>query len=159
MGEAKQRRKLLNYSAPQRRADIARAVRSVNLVTGGGTCFFRSLMGARALKQLGLSVELVAGRMMYRMGPGAGDLLGFIGGNDNSYHSWLEAGEDLIDFSIGDWRPLATEGYYGSARVRNWTAPPLPEFWWQPKATFGTETTILDIGVVCYQVVSQSREF
>jgi hypothetical protein len=159
MGEAK-RRKLVNYCDPQYRADIARAVRSVNLVTGSGTCFFRAAMGARALAWLGLEAGLVALQMVYRTGPHLeNDVLAFIGSHESSWHSWLVVRDDLVDFSVGDWRQFEANGYYEQGRIREWTAPPLPDFWWRPLASFYLTNLEPDIGAACYRASPKPEEF
>jgi hypothetical protein len=157
MGEAK-RRKLLaqRYSTPEHRADIARVVRSVDLETGGGVCVFRAVMGQRVLAWLGIRSTVVMGAMLYRAGPDEiRDTLAFCGpGNGPAMtddgmgaHCWLHAGEDLIDFSVGDWQQQSEAGYFQEGNPLDaapsgeqlgpiqWTVPRLPEFWWQPHAS------------------------
>jgi hypothetical protein len=147
MGEAKRRAALGRVSpdfTPEQRADIGRLVRSVELVTGGGLCNFRALMGQRALNWLGMSTRITWGAMVYRAGPNAfEDTLAFCNENGAAYHCWLEAGGDLIDFSVGDWRPTAEAGFYDSLlpdggfyRSIQWSGPDLPSFWWRPTRSF-----------------------
>ena len=55
MGKAKQRRRLIEQlGLPERRADIARLVRSVDFVSRGGTCAMRAVTGQTALALLGV---------------------------------------------------------------------------------------------------------
>jgi hypothetical protein len=46
-------------------------------------------------------------------------------------HAWLESDDQLVDFTVGDWREhfdeLRREREY---RPIDWRAPPLPEFFW-----------------------------
>ena len=155
MGEARRRRLLAaKCSIPEHRADIARLVRSIDIITGGGICAFRAIVGQKVLGWLGIASRWVDGAMLYRAGPNEmSDVVAFCGPGNAGYwtdygaaaHCWLVAGDDLIDFSVGDWQEqhaFLAGGRYD--RLPNgaalppiqWTAPPLPEFWWRPAATF-----------------------
>lgn len=146
MGEAK-RRKARRAIPKDVRADIAKAVRTINVSLEGGTCFFRQTVAAAAFYYLGISYERRFGSMLYRAGPdpdwdvvafcsyynaGAITPTGFLG------HAWIESDEDLIDFTVGDWQWQikgaiavgAAAGEDRNDRPINWTAPPLPAFFW-----------------------------
>jgi hypothetical protein len=161
MGEAKRRKEAGTYPARRRqslspgaRQDIAGIVRGRTLVIAGpaggigGTCLFRALSGSLVLKTLGIEANLVAGGVLYRAGPdpardffifGTPDGGGaFLPGGGLLGHVWLEAGDDLIDFSAGDWRRTvdSTPGLSGADLPPiGWTHPP-PEFFWAPRAKF-----------------------
>jgi hypothetical protein len=106
------------------------------------------------LNLLGIANHLTVGAMLYRAGPDEiHDTVAFCGpGNQACWttqgaaaHFWLTAGDDLIDFSVGDWR--AQEAVISDRVIFDrwpdgsspgpiqWDAPP-PEFWWQAQATF-----------------------
>jgi hypothetical protein len=140
-----------------RKADIARVVRSIDFVTGSGTCFSRAITGGAVLSQLGIDAKMAVGSMLYRAGPDElADTLAFCGpgnaaffnpeGHGDASHIWLTVGNDLVDFSVGDWRlenhregnPLDRLPDGTTLPQIQWTAPPMPEFWWQPLAPFTT---------------------
>jgi hypothetical protein len=157
MGEARRRKQLIkNILEPARRADIARVVRSVDFVIdgGGGTCASRAFAGKVALTRLGVCARLVFGAMLYRAGPDEEvDVVAYCGQGNRAQHGdggmlghlWLEAGPDLIDFSVGDWReqfcpegglePLPP-GVKSLPPVR-WTTT-VPDFWWRPSCELTT---------------------
>jgi hypothetical protein len=155
MGEAKRRNSIIRDLSPARRADIARAVRSIEVTTGAGTCFLRAVLGHRALEYFGIRSSVVFGAMLYRAGPSPlRDVVAFCGqGNKpqqmaeigvGAAHHWLHCGEDLIDFSVGDWQnqsnlminnPLDVLPTGEPIGPIQWTAPPLPDFWWQPRSS------------------------
>jgi hypothetical protein len=144
MGEAKRRHNLaLEYSTPRHHADIARVVRSIDFITGSGTCFVRALLGAKVLGWLGIPSRLTHGAMLYRAGPDPiADVIAFCGPGNAAdgprSHDWLTVGDDLVDFSVGDWRPLSDLEWYGRDHLPpiQWTASALPDFWWRPKSMF-----------------------
>jgi hypothetical protein len=152
MGEAKQRRhqlQQLNLSAPGRRADIARCVRSIGFDIRGGTCAFRTMTGQIVLTSMGVRSRIVFGAMLYRTGPDPiADTVAFCGPTNRALrladkvlgHYWLEAGPDLIDFTVGDWRvqgdtPAGDPLYDTMDGVpippARWTRT-VPDFWWRP---------------------------
>jgi hypothetical protein len=100
--------------------------------------------------------DVVTGAMLYRAGPHEiYDIIAFCGPGNEAYrtsdgvlaHYWLTAGDQLIDFSVGDWRSdcRSENDVLNSSFDRRpdgsvapavqWTAPDLPDFWWQPAAT------------------------
>lgn len=152
MGEAKRRNSIIQDIPPARRADIAHVVRSFEMVTGrGGTCSFRACLGHHVLNRLGIRSTIVFGAMLYRAGPHPmRDVVAFCGPGNKPLagvlaHCWLHCGNDLIDFSVGDWQPQASR-VVDSAFDRlptgetlepiQWTAPALPDFWWRPRSSF-----------------------
>ena len=102
MGKAKQRRRLIEQlGLPERRADIARLVRSVDFVSRGGTCAMRAVTGQKVLAMLGIRARLTFGAMLYRAGPDElADTVAFCGPDNRALrldrkvlgHYWLEAG-------------------------------------------------------------------
>jgi hypothetical protein len=148
MGEAKLRRLIAQNVTPKQRADIAGVVRSIELMAGGGTCLFRAILGRRVLAWLGIPSTIAVGAMLYRGGPDKiRDVVAFCGhGNmpmvtdeGAAFHYWLHCGDDLLDFSVGDWQPQAGDivdlGPIQLGPIQ-WTAPPLPSFWWQSRSFF-----------------------
>jgi hypothetical protein len=152
MGEAKRRNSIIGDLSPARRADIARAVRSIEVRAGAGTCYFRAVLGHRALGYLGIRSSVVFGAMLYRAGPDpCRDVVAFCGrGNApemattgaGAAHYWLHCGEDLVDFSVGDWQrqsdlmidnPFDVLPSGETIGPIQWTAPPHQDFWWQPR--------------------------
>jgi hypothetical protein len=130
----------------ERRWAIAKLVRTIDLTAiHGGTCWLRSLSGSIVLKRLGIPHQLVLGGMIYRAGLNPWDLVMFAsddnkGHHPGLYHCWLESGDDLIDFSCGDWRDVLsrsnTEGFEVNPEGLppiTWKFPP-PEFIWAPSA-------------------------
>lgn len=152
MGEAKQRRLRLAHlglCVPDHRADIARCLRSIDFVSDGGTCAMRAITGQKVLAMLGVRSRIVFGAMLYRAGPDPlADVIAFCGPKNRALqlgrtvlgHYWLEAGSDLIDFTVGDWREQAhlTEGATEYDTIDGTPLPPtqwtttVPDFWWRP---------------------------
>jgi hypothetical protein len=58
-------------------------------------------------------------------------------------HQWIQSGNDLVDFSVGDWREdgarpvnaLEAEVSAGFGPIK-WTAPELLDFFWAPSNQF-----------------------
>jgi hypothetical protein len=135
------------------KADVAGIVRSVDLYDGlpGGRCSFRTYCGWMVLHHLGLPVRRAIGGMAYQAGPDpVRDVVGFCGRDWQGCiqegifagHCWLISGNDFVDFSVGDWRlvsetPLYLPGTPDMDPIQ-WTAPPLPEFFWSDKTAFLT---------------------
>jgi hypothetical protein len=130
--------------------DIAKVVRSVDWrsVIKDGYCFGRAATGHFLLTQLGIPAKLVFGGLVYRAGPDPSrDLLCYCDGYGYGCmikgkifaHQWIQSNNDLVDFSVGDWRedgarPInAVEAEVSAGLVPiNWTAPELPDFFWAP---------------------------
>jgi hypothetical protein len=138
------------------KTDVARAVRSVRPELQG-YCWFRNTLGQHALEALGIRSQLILGSLLYRAGPDAlWDCLDYSSASNNAGwfknkgtffepiteagphaifcgHAWLEYSDQLVDFTPGDW-PAHFDKLYrelpGEYRPVNWTAPPLPEFFW-----------------------------
>ena len=138
----------------------------MNLYDGlpGGRCCFRVYCGWMVLHTLGIPVRRAIGGLAYQAGPDpVRDVVGFCGPNwsdclqDGIFagHVWLIVGNDIVDFSVGDWRAVSTDALYlpGTPHMDpiQWTAPPLPEFIWADKATFLTSPTNgLALGQIWY---------
>jgi len=97
------------------RRDIAQTVRDVEFDTDapGGLCFYRAIIGWELLRLLGIAGKLCLGGMIYRAGPDPRrDVVAFLGPRGVGQmidgelvgHYWIEHGDDIIDFSAGDWR-------------------------------------------------------
>ena len=88
--------------------------------------------------------------MLYRAGPDEiADVVAFCGPDNRALrldhkvlgHYWLEAGADLIDFTVGDWREQGriTEGDPVYDTLNGVPIPPtrwtttVPDFWWRPR--------------------------
>jgi hypothetical protein len=166
MGEAKRKRQMLASIPDDVKADIAKIVRSVEVdrCLEGGTCVFRVITGKEVLRTLGIPCRIEFGGMLYRAGEDpTWDVLSYCGPRNTAYldednflgHAWLESGDDLIDFSVGDWRGQSVfdnaenGGRRLPPRLRTklvppqdvergrriiWTAPPRQDFFWQPAA-------------------------
>ena len=118
----------------------------------GGQCFFRAATGARLLQRLGLPADIALGGMIYRAGPDPHrDVVAFSGpGNLGMFdpqkgllgHYWIEVGEDVIDFSAGDWPRLSLPDMTmpGYEQPENdlgdiqWEQP-TPDFFWLPRTS------------------------
>src|SRR3954453_9953239 len=114
MGEAKRKAALSAglVLSPDQQADVARLVRAIAFDVGrGGACLFRAVVGQAALAALGHPSTIVFGGMLYRAGPDElVDTVAFCGPGNAALlmarqmlgHYWLQAGRDLIDFTVGD---------------------------------------------------------
>jgi hypothetical protein len=143
--------------------DIAKTVRSIEwavLDVDGtavecGLCFYRAVSGMTTLCPLDIWAKPALGGMIYRAGPDERrDVVGFCGpGNVGIFktaehhmlaHYFVVSGDDIIDFSVGDWKENITAGKMSEMIVPGvdplgpiqWTAPPLTEFFWAPRASF-----------------------
>jgi hypothetical protein len=135
------------------KADIAGIVRAIDLYDGlaGGRCSFRAYCGWMVLHYLHIPVRRAVGGMAYQAGPDpVRDVVGFCGPDwlgcvqDGVFagHVWLISGNDIVDFSVGDWQAVSRDALYlpGTPDLDpiQWTAPPLPEFFWSDKTHFLT---------------------
>jgi hypothetical protein len=124
-------------------------------VDGGGKCFWRAMTGVIVLKALDIQAELALGGMVYRAGPDEWrDVMAFCGpGNVGTFgphgflaHYFIVSGSDIVDFSVGDWKvdvdTLPEVRPPGEAPLPpiQWTAPPLPDFFWDDRSNFQPET-------------------
>jgi hypothetical protein len=146
--------------------DIAEVVRHLTLFAAGGTSVQRAFVGHEVLSRLRSAPKLVYGSMLYRAGHDqVRDTMGCCGKRNTGYcidggmlgHVWNEVGNDLIDFSCGDWvdeaqmqaslypdglgdsvREVPPPSYLwrgSSALKANWRefgSPRLGEFWYGP---------------------------
>ena len=94
------------------KVDIAKAARGfTDTQIMGGTCVARALVGHKLLREIGLDAKLTYGAMLYRTGfDPMTDVVAYCGKYNTGYldafmigHLWNELGDDLIDFSCGDW--------------------------------------------------------
>jgi len=130
------------------RADIAASIRGIEFsVTAddsctGGLCLYRTVIGLELLGLLCIPARLALGGMVYRVGPDPQrDVVAYCGeGNVGRLseagmlgHCWLESGDEVVDFSVGDWRATEPEDVSVLGPV-NWTIEP-PDFFWLPKAS------------------------
>ena len=99
---------------------IAITVRSVVFYgsdPNGGLCMLRALVGLQALQNCNVDASLHIGSLLCRVGPDERrDTITFCGpgnaGRDEGFHAWIEVGDHILDFSVGDWRgldPVANE--------------------------------------------------
>jgi hypothetical protein len=96
--------------------DIAKVVRSIEWrLTDdiAGMCFWRAMTGFATLSGLDIPAKPALGGMVYRTGPDERcDVVAFCGeGNLGRKsprgilaHYFLVSGQDIIDFSVGDWK-------------------------------------------------------
>jgi hypothetical protein len=109
----------------------------------------RAMVGNETLRRLGFEPKLTYGSMLYRAGPDQRrDTMSYCTRGNSGYinnenydggmlgHLWIELGQDLIDFSTGDWQRESEILYLnfpdGLERVE-WTATP-PTYLWQRAA-------------------------
>jgi hypothetical protein len=112
--------------------DIAHVVRTF-CFTGvdAGTCLARAAIGHAVLHACGLPARLIPGGMLYRCGPHRRrDILrfclsdnrgGYLHTGNDAYligHVWVEVGDEIADFSVGDWQAEADLIYERSRRSR-----------------------------------------
>src|SRR5215831_17077509 len=136
MGEAKRRREAGTQRAQPTslpddiKHDIAKTVRSIEWAMmddrPGGMCFFRAMSGAVALMALGIPAKPALGGMLYRVGPDERrDVVAFCGPNNvgtrigSSFlgHWFVISGNDIVDFSVGDWRAPSAPGMLSDVEV------------------------------------------
>jgi hypothetical protein len=134
------------------KTDIAKVVRSIDwTITGwggpGGLCFFRAFSGLLTLQKLGIAAKPTLGGMVYRAGPDPRrDVVAFCGegnigrrkGLNLLAHWFVVSSDDIIDFSVGDWKenPKLLPDDGAELGPVQWTAPSLPEFFWAPFEQF-----------------------
>jgi hypothetical protein len=163
MGEAKRRRdakqSIINDTIPDDiKRDIAKVVRSiqwdaVGLV--GGMCFFNMLTGYSTLCALNVDVTPAVGGMIFRAGPdqyrdvvawcGAGNLASRTPTGGVLAHYYLTGGNDIVDFSVGDWKtdsvnlPDACFGKTVDLGPVRWGVE-LPDYFWGNRSSFERDT-------------------
>jgi len=165
MGEAKRRRAAISRDGAipdDIKHDIAKVVRSItwelvddNGGGSGGMCFFRAMTGCAVLCYLDFVPRVAMGGMVYRCGPDPRrDVVAFCGPGNVAYtlpdgrvlgHSFIEVGNDIVDFSVGDWRENAAtipdvklDPDEPDLPPPQWTASP-PDFFWAAQKTFSPE--------------------
>jgi hypothetical protein len=133
--------------------DIARVVRTFDFSGAEwGACLARAALGNATLIECGLTPRLLAGGMLYRVGPHRRrDTIRFcLPGNHGGYlapmdsasyligHAWNEIGGETADFSAGDWQAETDRMYASGTNLDDlrlgpveWSLSP-PEFIWQP---------------------------
>lgn len=151
MGQAKLKKLQLEKARVQsRQIDhklLARAVRQVvGSSTGfhGADCLLYAIIGARALRELGIPAEPVAGSAVWRVGPGDSDVISHareVSGavfaqagvpQAMQFHAWVEAPGQLIDFSTHTLHEKAAQldAADGGQTSVNWA----PDFIWIDQA-------------------------
>jgi hypothetical protein len=162
MGQAKRKREQQQQSDViadrEFRQHVARRVRSVSLITpdsilGAGICTFRSLVGWNVLREHGVAARIHVGGLLYRVGPdpyrdviaycGEMNRGGYIGGQRSLFHIWIGVADDVVDFSVGDWREQVRNIDYATQEIQvpgapdlgaiQWTIAEPPDFWWRPR--------------------------
>jgi hypothetical protein len=138
---------------PDVRKGIAMTVRAVDFDgVPYGKCLLRALVGLEVLRHCKIDASLHIGSMLYRVGPdpyrdvvafcGPGNA-GFSVGDCAAFHAWLRVGDDIVDFSVGDWFEDAQSGRYLKDELTffpdaprpgavQWTIPEPPNYWWRP---------------------------
>ena len=160
MGEAIRRQMNKGSHSPlfpdDLKRDIAASVRSVEMetvsVAGGtqrvGDCLFRMFSGAQLMGMLGVNCHLEPGGMIYRTGPDPyRDVVAFgadrhshgaMIGNRLAGHLWCRLGDEVLDFSVGDWQRISTEfeeraimpDAERALGAQHWEVKP-PEYFWK----------------------------
>jgi len=93
--------------------EIAKLVHAVKF-NALGACLWRAHVGQMVLGDCGIESNIVAGSMLFRVGPHRlrdtvryampGKI--YYGNRHNGHfmgHVWLRSGDDLVDFSVCDW--------------------------------------------------------
>jgi len=68
------------------------------------------------------------------------DNAGFESNIGMAYHTWVNVGDSIADFSVGDWRTLdpgmVELTYPGAPNLGpiQWTIPTPPNYWWRPRS-------------------------
>jgi hypothetical protein len=131
---------------------IAQIVRlfELTLTESGGSCLARAAIGHAVLECCGIASQLVAGSMLYRCGPHRyRDTLRFClpdnrGGYFDGYltgHVWNAVGDEIADFSAGDWRSEADDLYATATDDADLALGPVewhvspPDFIWEPASS------------------------
>jgi len=108
----------------------------------GGLCLLRALTAVQALRNCNVDASLHIGAMLCRVGPDPiRDVVAFCGPGNAGYgplfHAWAEVDDQLLDFSVGDWRRL--DGNISEITLGEHIEPiqwavPLPEYWCKPRS-------------------------
>jgi len=145
MGEAKRRRAMAQHMAnsfpDDIKRDIAKTVRSIEWLLPdrrpAGMCFFRTMSGTITLNRLDIPAKPALGGMIYRAGPDEErDVVAFCGpgnagtriGSSFLGHWFIMSGDDIVDFSVGDWKALTAPGMLQDAELAGVT--PLGSILW-----------------------------
>ena len=132
---------------PISKTTISNIVRQFDFThSEAGNCAYRAVIGHHVLRRLGLEPRFVVGAMLYRAGKHRRrDTLRFclpnnLGGYYQGFliaHCWNEVGDEIVDFSAGDWQRESVSIYEHSPDPVDlalgpveWIATP-PEFIWQ----------------------------
>jgi len=119
----------------------------------GGRCLLHALVAAQALWNCNIAADLHIGSALCRVGPDPyRDVIAFCGpgnaGRGTQFHAWLEVGDDILDFSVGEWQRLDAR----TVAPAQWTAT-LPEYWCRPRAELvgaWRPVGVPDLGVAWY---------
>jgi hypothetical protein len=133
--------------------DIASVVRTFDFSGADwGTCLARAALGNATLIECGLTPRLMAGGLLYRVGPHrrrdairfclpdnrGGYLAPMDGASYMIGHVWNEVGGEIADFSAGDWQAETDRMYASGTNLDDLKLGPVewslssPEFIWQP---------------------------
>ena len=125
-------------------SNIVRAVEFTGIERIGGLCLQRALVALQVLHmcRVGIDASLHVGSLLCRVGHDEyRDVVAFCGpgnaGFGQGFHAWIEVGDDISDFSVGDWRgldPVAIERAMGltPGEPVQWTVT-LPSYWRKPR--------------------------
>jgi hypothetical protein len=134
----------------------------------GAFASFRAATGWAVLKDLGISAVIVLGGMVYRTGPDeVRDVVAFCGPRNSGItinghflgHYWVQVNDDIVDFSVGDWRVDTTGStgiadYYppGAPKLDpiQWTVTAVPDFFWAHRSSFSGPGTTPELGKAWY---------
>ena len=153
MGEAKRRRAMAQHMAnsfpDDIKRDIAKTVRSIEWLLPdrrpAGMCFFRTMSGT--INRLDIPAKPALGGMIYRAGPDEErDVVAFCGpgnagtriGSSFLGHWFIMSGDDIVDFSVGDWKALTAPGMLQDAELAGVT--PLGSILWTGARPAGTSS-------------------
>jgi hypothetical protein len=142
---------------PQVRKGIATVVQAVEFKFGGktgsaGFCLPRAMVGQEVLRRCNIDAQIELGSLLYRVGTDPlRDVIAFCGpGNAGTdfrdalglYHAWLAVGEDIVDFSVGDWPSFCGEEVVIAGMPHlgpvQWAIPKPPQYWWRPRGELTT---------------------
>jgi hypothetical protein len=101
------------------------------------------LVGLQALHLCRIDATLHIGSLICRVGPDEyRDVVAFCldgnAGYGNGYHAWIGIGDDILDFSVGDWRSIDPVVHERAAGLTPWEpvqwTVTLPNYWRKSRA-------------------------
>lgn len=180
MGEAK-RRKMASATADDRadvvdRDKLAKALRTTLSPIGqdqgieGGDCVRYACIGAEVLRQLGVAARMQVGDALWRVGPGAGDVIHHVAALDGPvfvhqfhqsevFHAWVRIEPDgatpaqLADFTT--WQLRHKAKMMDLMDGKRTTVEFCPDYLWVPEKKARSMTVLqvsnsYDVGVYAY---------